>query len=281
MLALTKVKKNIEFNQRFTSILEVLKSIAVSQFHSLEHKLEGSESFDQALQSFFASIDIKKMDHPFLNSGNRPAAIIAITSDQGLLGGLNVRVTNTAIGSMNPAQDQLIVVGDQGKIFARYGKIPFIAFPGVRDEERYQQAISLRTYLFGKMKEGQFGSIQVVYPRALSLVNQRVESAALLPLARQESEAPSVVDWSNMIFESSPAHVLEYLAFLWVGEKLNEIFGMSRLAELGARFVHLEESTQRIDETNKKLKLQYFRLRHEMIDQSMRELFSARVLYAN
>jgi F0F1-type ATP synthase gamma subunit len=55
---------------------------------------------------------------------------------------------------------------------------------------------------------------------------------------------------------------------------------MSRLAEMGARFTHLEEATQKIQELNQKLRLQYFKFRHEVIDQNMRELFAARALYA-
>ncbi|MBI4357683.1 MAG: F0F1 ATP synthase subunit gamma [Candidatus Omnitrophica bacterium] len=280
MLALSRVKKNIEFNHRFSSILEVLKSIAVAQFHALEHKLGTFEPFDRALGSFFDSIDTKTIAHPFLVPGNRPKAVVAITSDQGLLGGLNVRVASSAIGSMNTNRDQLIVIGAQGKAFARYGNVSFVSFPGVCDEERYQQALSLRDYLFQKVNEGQFASIQVVCARALSLVSQRIELITLLPLSREESQPKSNIEWTQMIFESSPESILEYLAFLWVGERLHQIFGMSRLAELGARYIHLEESTQRIQEMTKKLKLQYFRLRHEMIDQSMRELFAARSLYA-
>ena len=40
MQILGKVKKDIEFNKSFRSLLEVLKSIAVSQFHFLEKELK-------------------------------------------------------------------------------------------------------------------------------------------------------------------------------------------------------------------------------------------------
>ncbi len=280
MLALVKVKKNIEFNQQFSQILEVLKSIAVAQFHTLEHKLSIFEPFDKMLDTFFDSINTKQITHPFLTGGDQTLGVVAITSDQGLLGGLNMRVVAAAVGLMKSGRDQLVIVGEQGKTFARYNKMPFVAFSGIKDDQRQEQAAQLRDYLFTQIKAGKFGSIQVVYPRALSLVNQRLEVARLLPLSREEGEAKTAADLSQTILESTPESILEYLAFLWVGQKLSDLFGMSRLAELAARFVHLEESTHKIQELNKKLKLQYFRLRHEMIDQSMRELFSARVLYA-
>ncbi len=65
-----------------------------------------------------------------------------------------------------------------------------------------------------------------------------------------------------------------------MGQRLYEIFGMARVCEQAARYMHLEESCNKIADLNKKLLLQYFRRRHEVIDANMRELFSARSLYA-
>jgi ATP synthase F1 gamma subunit len=281
MLALLKVKKNIEFNQRLGSILEVLKSIAVSQFHVLETKLNVFEPFGKVLESFFSLVDMNKVKHPFLDAGrDTPVGVIAITTDQGLLGGLNNRVMNAAIHILNARGGELIVLGEQGKTYARYSKVPFVGFPGIVDDTRQRQALELRDYIFEKLGESRFGAVTVIHPRSLSLINHRLEEVTLLPLSRQESTEKVDVDTSKMIFESSLESILEYLSYLWAGQKLSDIFGLSRLAELGARYMHLEESTQRIQDVNKKLKRQYFRCRHEMIDQSMRELFSARILYA-
>ncbi|OGX21857.1 MAG: hypothetical protein A3K54_01300 [Omnitrophica WOR_2 bacterium RBG_13_44_8] len=69
------------------------------------------------------------------------------------------------------------------------------------------------------------------------------------------------------------------MVYLLLGHKFHEIFGLSRLAELSARFVHLEDSEGKIDQLNKQLRLQYYRQRHEMIDRSMRELFAARLAF--
>jgi len=55
----------------------------------------------------------------------------------------------------------------------------------------------------------------------------------------------------------------------------------AKLAELAARFMHLEESSHRLEEVDKKLKLKYFRTRHELTDMSMREIFSARMIHGS
>jgi len=281
MLALLKIKKNIEFNQRLCSVLEIVKNISVAQFHNLENRLNVFESFGQILNTFFDVINLSQIKHPFAQTHEGPCGVVAATSDQGLLGGLNMRVVNAAVQIVNTQGGQLILVGEQGKTYAKYHKVPFVAFPGIKEEQRYQQAYEIRNYLFEELQKGSFSCIKVVYPKSISLVNHRLEVAVLLPISPPQDTKSNTIDPSQIIFESSVEKILEYLAFLWVGQKLGDIFGLSRLAELGARYMHLEESTQRIQELNKKLKLQYFKFRHEAIDQSMRELFATRMLYAD
>ena len=64
-------------------------------------------------------------------------------------------------------------------------------------------------------------------------------------------------------------------------QMINDIWGLGwepRLAELAARFIHLEESSQRLEDLDKQLKLKYFRLKHELTDRSMREIFASRLI---
>jgi F0F1-type ATP synthase gamma subunit len=138
--------------------------------------------------------------------------------------------------------------------------------------------MQFRNYLISKILEDSIGYLKVVYPRPISFTVQHVETVSFLPYvlpqgARQVAPA-------DVIMESAPSDIVGYLVYLWMGQKLYEIFGLSRLAEFAARYVHLEESLQKLKEMDNKLRLQYFRVRHELIDQNMRELFSARIMYA-
>ena len=280
MIPLLKLKKDIQFNDNLYSVLDTLKSVSILQFKMLEQKLRVFESFKNSLGEFFDAIDLNRIEHPFLGSPKGKVGVVAVTSNRGLLGGLNTKIVNAALFSLKEHGGQLFVVGDQGKTYAQHCRVPFTAYPGIEDDSRYPQAYEIRDHLFEQLQAGHFDSIQIVYPRALSLVNHRIESGFLLPLKAARAEDAPPPDMSQIIFESPLVSVLEYLAYLWVGQRIGDIFGMSRLAEMGARFVHLEESTQKIQELNRKLRLQYFKSRHEVIDQSMRELFSARALYA-
>ena len=287
MVPAASIKKTIEFNKSFRSLLEVIKLLSVSQYHVLEKKLKTFEQLEKVFGDFFESIDTRSIQHPFLDPGDRPSGVLAVTSDAGLLGGLNMQVVSKAVELLREGQGKLVIVGEKGRVYAQDMGLPFVYFPGVADEKKAAQACELRDYLTKQVLQGAIGSVKIVYPKAVSVVVQRVEVATLIPFIKpQESAEPRLPDGQALtplqetIMESKAEAVLEYLVYLFLGQRICEIFGMSRLAEQAARFVHLEESCQRISKMNDKLLLQYFRRRHEAIDQNMRELFAARSLYA-
>ena len=282
MKTLSSIKKDMEFNSGLSSLIETLKTISIAQFKALEQKIKAYEKFDETFENFLKFIDLTKIDHPFLKPSNKLQIVIAVTSDSGLLGGLNMMVVNTAIQQLKQIPGKLVIVGERGKVYAREANAPFTAFSGIKDEERYSQAIQLRNYVLGKVYENSIGYLKVVYSHPASLTVQEIKVVSFLPFLEKPKTPGAVKEiFSDAIFESKPGDIVEYLLYLYMGQKLYDIFGLSRLAEFAARFMHLEESSQRLKEMDKKVKLEYFKVRHELIDRNMRELFSARLLYVD
>jgi ATP synthase F1 gamma subunit len=278
MPVLSVVKKDMEFYASFYSLTEVLKSIAVGHFRALEKRIETFAEFISAIESFFNLINIESISHPFIQTKEKPAGIVAVTSNVGLLGGLNMQVLNAALSELK-SSDIFIVIGERGQDFARESKLSFVGFAGIEDESRYSQAMELRNYLITEAGKGRIGTIKIFYPRALSITVQRVEVLTALPVSEWPRPKNKIPFGEGIIMETSPSDMIEYMAYLWLGQKLYELFGFSRLAEMAARFIHLEQSSHEIERLQKELRLKFFRLRHEIIDRGMRELFAARALY--
>ena len=292
MIPASHIKKTIDFNARFRGLLEVLKLVAVSQYHQLEKRLKTFELLKDVVGQFFQSIDLTGVDHPFLNPGDRPMGVVAVTSDAGLLGGMNMQVVSKAVELVRANNGQLIIVGERGQSLVQDWGMSYTSFPGIVDATRFQQSCHMRDLLTQNVMAGKLGAVKIVYPRAVSLVINRVETETFIPFSQlpdaktsgpapESPEAGAGIALSKeVIFESTPRELVENLVYVLMGQRLFEIFGMARLAEQAARFTHLEESGQKILELNRKLQLQYFRRRHEMIDAQMRELFASRSTYA-
>jgi ATP synthase F1 gamma subunit len=277
MKLLSQIKADMEFNRNLYNLIEVLKEISLSQYHVLEKKVRAFQRIFDCLGSIFGMVNIQDSKHPLIDPGNRQPGVIAVTSETGLLGGLNLQVMNLALKEARENKAKLIIVGEKGQIYARESDIPFVAFPGISDEDKLKQALALRDYIMKEEVELKLGQLKIVYPYPISIVAQRVQILQLLPFVQAGpdnlvQEAVPV----EMIKESLVGDMAGFMVFLLLGHKFHEVFGLSRLAELSARFVHLEDSKTKIEQLNKQLRLQYFRQRHEMIDRNMRELFAAR-----
>jgi ATP synthase F1 gamma subunit len=281
MKTLSILKKDLEFNRGLASLIEALKNIAVAQYRILESKIKTFEEFLLNIESFFEILNTSVINHPFLRESDLPLEVVAVTSDSGLLGGLNMQVINHAFMELEKKPGKLIVMGERGKMYAAESKFPFVAFPGIKDEQRHTQAISLRDYCLQKVLDGSFGALKIIYPHPVSFTVQRIETVNCIPFRPLLKQVEQSVVPKDLIFESHPADLVEYIIYTWIEKKFYEIFGLSRLAEFSARYVHLEESSQRLKEIDNKTRLEYFRVRHELIDRNMRELFAARLLYAS
>ena len=278
MANLTQLKKEIGFTGQLGSLLNVIKAIAAQQFQLLERSLHFNPAFFEAITAIAATFDLNRLSHPLTN-GVGPAGVIAVTSDAGLLGGLNQQVILAAVRHYRKAPGELIVIGKRGVRYAMEQRVPFREFPGAQDETRRALAEQVRDYALNQVLAGRFGSLTIVYPRASSFTVQKVESAAAVPCQSwlQTAKVARGVR-GRLLMESSTANILEYLVWSWLGQKLFEVLGMSRLAELAARAVHLEMSSQELQRRKDKLRRKYFRERHEVIDRGMRELFAAKAL---
>jgi len=280
MRLLSAIKKDLEFNMNLYNLLEVLKEIAIAQYKILEKKLKVFEQVFPALGSMYDMMGMSNIDHPLLKLAGRQPGVVCVTSDAGLLGGLNMSVMSQAIKEAQKNKARLIIIGEKGQMYAQESGLQNVVFKGVKDETRLAQAMELRDYIMQEELNGKLGELKIVYPYAMSIVSQQVKSLQLLPFNRHEQISSRVEDAvTDMICECPVGDILEYWTHLFLGQKFYQAFGMARLAELAARFSHLETSKGKVDQLNKELRLQYFRQRHEMIDKNIRELFCARLAF--
>jgi len=185
MPSIATIKNEREFYKDFYSLINVLKTIAISQFHSLERKMQLYDEFVDTIEKFFSLMDLNTIVHPFVNpQETAPLGIVAITSDRGLLGGLNNRIMTAAFGYMENSQNQLIVVGQQGQNYIHGTNVFFKGFMIGEDEQRYARALELRDYIIEEVLSGRIGAVKVFYPHAASIQVQKVMELDLLPCTK-------------------------------------------------------------------------------------------------
>ncbi len=300
MQPIKKLKEEKELNTELTELIDALKGVAIAEFRSMEKRKDRFIKFMEAFDGFFNLIDFSKVEHPFAKYGKK-LGIIVITSDEGFMGGLNTRVINEALSHPRITEAKLIVVGDRGENYLKGMGFECEKFPGILREEHYEAVMKLKGYIMQEGASGRLGSLILFYPKSISFMVQKIEQLNILPChelfkkkeqrvgkhgveSREKSEPKKglrafVHSMSNdIIVESSLDDMIEYLVGTWITQKLFEVFEESKLSELSARAVSLEESHQKLLEKKKEIDHQYFRTRHELIDREMRDMFSAQMV---
>jgi len=279
-----EIKKEMEFNHGLLGLIEGIKTVAIAQFHALTQRKERFARFLASLESFFEILNIDRMPQPLIGSGFGRNGIIMLTSDMGFMGGLNLKVIEKSLDEAKEAggePPELIVIGERGaKHLKDLGKT-FAFFPAVTTEDQYGQAARLKDYLMSGIKSGKLGKLVVVYPQPISFTIQRVaaEELSCTELFFQKKK-PQVQEKkkARIILESSIPNIIEYLTAAWLTYKLYEMFEDAKISEFAARTVHLENSYQELLGKNKKLKLDYFKNQHQLMDKNLRLSCTAKKL---
>ena len=283
MLQMTRLRKDLQFNNLMDSIIEVLKGVASAEYFHLQRKRKGFGDFEGYLKDFFQIVSLGDFQHPFLGAPSSPNNIVLITSDTGFLGKLNISVVDSAIGQYR-SEDLLTVIGRQGARYLEEQGIKFNYFPGIDDSISYEGVLRLRDYIISSFLSKKMGGATIIYPHFISFAAQKTQQFQLLPCkflfpqeatSKTEMQAPLK---EEIIIEPSLKRVIEYLVRIWIGQLVHIVFWESKLSEWAARVMHLEESSNEIKDQDKKLKLRYFRLLHQISDKNIREVFSSRLV---
>ncbi len=290
-MQLNELRKEMRFTKELLSLVETLKNVAGSQYHLLEKEKERFGRFMDAFSGFFRVVNMADTDNPLVRPVSDVLGIVILTSDSGFMGGLNQGVMRAAIAAQGSHPDEktaLIVIGDKGaNTFTDQGR-SFKAFRGVHQDTIYEQAVEIKDYLVAEVLAHRIGKVLIACPRALSFSSQAIEVLHILPCAELfdknvESEVSRhmigkkmIEDARKVIVESTFNDIAEYLASVWITAKLYEVFEDGKLAEFGARAMHLEGSHQKVEKNYKQVRHHCFKATHEKIDKGMRESFTSR-----
>lgn len=210
--------------------------------------------------------------HPLLDQREiKNFALIHITSDRGLAGGLNANM-NRASASVTlerqPEVDQVSVlaVGRKGRDFFRRAGFPMLAeftelgdFPSSSDVLPIARIV-MEDYIAGNLDQVFIGFQTFVNPAV-----QRPTVRQILPVQPPEGDGEEDAAAIDFIFEPSPAALLETLLPRYVEMQVFEAILEAQASEQSARMVAMRAATDAANEMVADLTLTYNKARQELI----------------
>jgi len=271
------IRRRIRGVQGIVKITRAMEMIATSKMRRAQQRgLAGrpySEKISQVLADLAALPQAGEVLHPLLQ--RRPVkkiAIVHITPDRGLCGGLNANI-NRKTGSFILEQDVpviLICVGRKGLDFMRrYGRDIRAEFTRLGDRPSLLDTLPISRIIIDDYTNGVIDLVYLVYAQFISTMVQRPILQQILPI---EPAAIPKVQNVDYIYEPSPDEVLGELLPRFVEMQVYHAILESIASEQSARMVAMRNATDNANELIGELTLMYNKARQESITNELLDI---------
>jgi F-type H+-transporting ATPase subunit gamma len=266
--------KGIQSTSKITRAMEMIATLKMRR--AQERGLAGrpySEKIHQVIADLAALPREAGALHPLLQ--RRPVtkiAVVHITPDRGLCGGLNANV-NRRTASLILEQSlpvTIIAVGRKGLDFMRrYGRDIHAEFTRLGDRPSLLDTLPISRIIIDDYTNGVIDLVYLVYAQFVSTMVQRPVMRQILPVEPAEIPTAENVDY---IYEPGPAAVLGELLPRFVEMQVYHAILESIASEQSARMVAMRNATDNANELIEELTLMYNKARQESITKELLDI---------
>jgi F-type H+-transporting ATPase subunit gamma len=270
------LRRRIRDVGKIKQITRAMQFVAASKLKRAQDSTLAARPYSERIDEVLADIAavLGADEHPLLakrEGGKR--IIVLVTSDRGLAGPLNTNTIRFVARAITEHQGDLslVTVGRKGRDAIRRARVPLEAhFAGFGDRPTFGDVLPLARLITDGYISGEFGRVDIVYPRFVSTLVQRAVLDTLLPV--EPAEDTEGIPGNQFIFEPSAAAVLEQLLPRYVATRLYQAVLEARASEESSRMVAMKNATENADDLIDEYTLAYNKVRQAGITREMIEI---------
>lgn len=281
--------KSVGSTQKITKAMEL---VAASKMRRAVQQALATRAYAKAAWDILTNVSISTDHelHPLLTE--RPVkrtALIVVTSDRGLAGGLNanvVRKTLEAVKSEGKEVD-VISLGSKGADgLRRAGANLVAAFQNPHAHPTISDLAPIVKIAVDDFTAAKYDKVLVAYTDFVSTLNQKARVRQVLPIRKEELKqvlddvSPDLGEAKPFInpylFEPSPDAVLEKMLRNLVESQIYQVVLESLASEHAARMVAMRNANEAAEELIEDLNLTYNQARQAGITREIAEISAGR-----
>ena len=251
MPSLIDLRRRIRAVKSTQQITKAMKMIAASRLRKSQERIVNARPYAnetlRVLQNLASRTD--PAAHPLLAVREEQAAlIVVITADKGLCGSFNTNIIKAAgheILGPGGRRVMLALVGRKAReFFGRRG------FPVVYERSHFFQhlafddAAAIAGVAIEEYSERRVDAVYLVYNEFKSVLQQRIVTEKLLPIARGNMEDASAAARVDYLYEPSAAALFEQMLPAYVRTEVWRALLESAAAEHAARMTAMDAATK-------------------------------------
>ncbi len=284
MATLQDIKRRIVGVKNTQKITRAMKMIAAAKLRKAQTNVLNARPYTDKIASIVSRLpdEDNLSSNPFFTQRDvKNVAIVVVTADRGLCGSFNqniIKETEIYTNEELKAEDinyQLFCAGKKGVDYFKKRDYNIIGTDtGLFSSLEYNSALNIYDTIVPKFLDGEFDRVVLIYNSFVSIINQKLETKQLLPIATESGSEEEYKDDINYIYEPNRAYIFNYVIPKHLKAQLWRTLLESNAAELSARMIAMDNATTNADEIIKSLNLTYNKERQAAITKEILEIVS-------
>jgi len=268
--------KSIQNTQKITKAMEM---VAASKMRKAQERMEESRPYAHKIYEVIGHVAMANAEyvHPFMveREVNRVALII-VSTDRGLCGGLNTNLFKKAVAEMRRYREEgveidLCVIGNKAlQFFKRLGGNIVAQATDLGDRPHITDLIGSVKVVLDSFRDGKVDRVVLLENEFVNTMTQQPVVHQLLPTAPSHDE--SLRHHWDYIYEPEAVPVLDTLLERYVESLIYQAVVENVACEMAARMVAMKSASDNAGTMIKDLQLVYNKARQAAITQEISEI---------
>lgn len=284
MPTIRQLKRRITSTKNTAKITNALQLVAASKMRRAQDRAVQSRPYAEKLRVVLAGLSTAGRDdsgqprHPLLVSRPvRNIAVLHVTPDRGLCGGLNTNLNRSA-GQFVAIQHEpvhIVAVGKKGRDFFTRAHVHVTAeFTELGDYPTQADTLGVARIIIDDYLAGIVDRVFISYPELVSTAVQRPVIRQVLPIEPPTMDSAEAAEGfrQDYIFEPSPEVVLERLLPRYIEMQIYEAVLQTAASFQSAQMVAMKNATDNANELVRELTLTYNKARQEQITKELLDI---------
>ena len=277
MIPIRVIRRRIRSIQSTAKITRAMEMIAASKMRQAQQHVLAARPYSEKMREVVTHLATQAQPgeepHPLLTRREvENIAVIHITPDRGLCGGLNANMNRSTMSFVGEQTAPVVViaVGRRGRDFmARYGQKMVAEFANISDRPSLADTLPISRVVTDDYTSRKVDQVFLAYTQFITTVNQRPVMQELLPIEPERAESAQVLEY---IYEPNPGEVLAHLLPRYVEMQVYHAVLESVASEQSARMVAMRNATDSANDMIEALTLTLNKARQELITKELLDI---------
>ena len=284
------IRRRIKSVKNTAQITKAMQMVAAAKMRKAQQAALLGRPYADLMNAILAEAGprIVSFKHPLMEI--RPVkkrAVILVTSDRGLCGGLNGNLFREA-AKLDKNTTVFITAGRKGAQFISRTKRSLAAEFTYKDTPTFAEARAVSKFAQDLFLKGEVDAVDILYPKFVSTLEQVPKMVPFLPVGKiqpvtagvnapAQEMAAAGVRTDTFEFEPDEKSVLGALLPHSLNFQMHQILLETKASEQSARMVAMKNATDNAKEIIKGLTLEYNKLRQANITKELLEITTAQM----